>query len=97
MFTNQTANNIYLCLDLCTGGTLSDPIRNKSHYYEKSAIIYFVRSPSHSDVIFSDVLDMIRTILSGVKYLHSVGIAHRGTYTLHIEIGHAWFNSLPQI
>lgn len=34
----ETKNDIYLCFDLCTGGTLADPIRNKTHYYESDVI-----------------------------------------------------------
>ncbi|KAF7984912.1 hypothetical protein HWV62_10931 [Athelia sp. TMB] len=64
----ETKADIYLCFDLCTGGTLADPIRHKTHYSE------------------ADVIKMVRTILSGVKYLHAVGIVHRVGYGAAVDI-----------
>ena len=34
---DQTAHNLYLCFDLCTGGELFDRICAKGNYYEEYA------------------------------------------------------------
>ena len=42
--SHQTAHNLYLCFDLCTGGELFDSICAKGNYYEKSVFHPFVDS-----------------------------------------------------
>ncbi|KAJ6527737.1 kinase-like domain-containing protein [Mycena capillaripes] len=55
----ETAHNLYMCFDLCSGGELFDRITARGSYYEK------------------DAAALVRTILSAVYEIHSVGIVHR--------------------
>lgn len=74
----QTAHNLYLCFDLCTGGELFDRICAKGNYYEGWVALYF--HATRSNYPLSDAADLVRTILGAVQYIHDAGIVHRGTF-----------------
>ena len=78
----QTAHNLYLCFDLCTGGELFDRICAKGNYYEECVL----PSPPFPGAVLlndrawwcRDAATLVRTIMGAVKYIHECGIVHRG-------------------
>ena len=43
-YGSQTAHNLYLCFDLCTGGELFDRICAKGNYYEECVLYLFAHN-----------------------------------------------------
>ena len=47
----QTAHNLYLCFDLCTGGELFDRICAKGNYYEECVLCLFPHNLQCAELI----------------------------------------------
>lgn len=81
----QTAHNLYLVFDLCTGGELFDRICAKGNYYEEYGQL-FESSVFLLIIPRRDAANLVRTILKAVKYIHESGIVHRGMPLSYREV-----------
>ena len=85
---DQTAHNLYLVFDLCTGGELFDRICAKGNYYEAYVTRILLYAPPSHSFLHSDAADLVRTVFKAVKWIHECGIVHRGTF-MHDSLTHS--------